>query len=53
MAEEPRPQGSIQLRGGDAELRIRVGDYGIIYDVYDGELHVLVLRVGHRREVYR
>ncbi|WP_328284317.1 type II toxin-antitoxin system RelE family toxin [Brevibacterium sp. UCMA 11752] len=29
---------------------MRVGDYRIIYDVYDGELLVLVLRVGHRRE---
>ncbi|MCF2572849.1 type II toxin-antitoxin system RelE family toxin [Brevibacterium sp. UCMA 11754] len=53
LAEDPRPQGSIQLKGGDGELRIRVGDYRIIYDVYDGELLVLVLRVGHRREVYR
>ncbi|MGO1755998.1 MAG: type II toxin-antitoxin system RelE family toxin [Brevibacterium aurantiacum] len=53
MAEEPRPQGSIQLKGGDGELRIRVGDDRIIYDVYDGELIVLVLHLGHRREVYR
>ncbi|AZT99169.1 type II toxin-antitoxin system RelE family toxin [Brevibacterium aurantiacum] len=53
MAEEPRPQGSIQLKDGGGELRIRVGDYRIIYDVYDGELLVLVLHLGHRREVYR
>ena len=53
LAEDPRPQGSIQLKGGGGELRIRVGDYRIIYDVYDGELLVLVLHLGHRREVYR
>lgn len=53
LAEEPRPAGCIQLKGGDGEFRIRVGDFRIIYDVYDDELIVLVLRVGHRREVYR
>lgn len=53
LAEDPRPPGCIQLKGGDGELRIRVGDYRVIYDVYDGELLVLVLHVGHRREVYR
>lgn len=50
---DPRPAGCIQLKGGDGELRIRVGDYRIVYDVQDDELVVLVLRVGHRREVYR
>ncbi|QTX04195.1 type II toxin-antitoxin system RelE family toxin [Agromyces archimandritae] len=53
LAEEPRPAGCIQLKGGDGELRIRVGDYRIVYDIDDGELVIVVLRVGHRREVYR
>lgn len=53
LAEDPRPPGSLQLSGGDGEFRIRVGDYRIVYDVQDDELVVLVLRVGHRREVYR
>lgn len=53
LAKEPRPSGCIQLKGGDGELRIRVGDYRVVYDVQDEELVVLVLRVGHRREVYR
>ena len=53
LAIDPRPSGSIQLKGGDGELRIRAGDYRVIYDVQDDELVVLVLRVGHRREVYR
>ena len=53
LADDPRPPGCIQLKGGDGELRIRVGDFRIIYDVRDDELIVLVLRVGHRREVYR
>lgn len=53
LAIQPRPSGCIQLKGGNGEFRIRVGDYRVIYDVEDDELVVLVLRVGHRREVYR
>lgn len=53
LATDPRPPGFIQLAGGRGEFRIRVGDYRVVYDVQDGELIILVLRVGHRREVYR
>lgn len=53
LAQDPRPQGCLQLSGGDGEFRIRVGDYRVIYDVNDEELVVLVLRAAHRREVYR
>ncbi len=53
LADNPRPSGCIELKGGDGELRVRVGDYRIVYDVQDDELLVLVLKVGHRREVYR
>lgn len=53
LASDPHPAGCIQLKGGDGEFRIRVGDYRVVYDVQDDELVVLVLRVGHRREVYR
>lgn len=53
LAVTPRPPGAIQLAGGDGELRIRVGDYRIIYDIEDGALVVLVLRIGHRGDVYK
>lgn len=53
LASDPRPPGCTQLKGGDGECRIRVGDYRVIYDIHDAEVVVLVLRVGHRREVYR
>lgn len=53
LADDPRPPGCITLQGGDGELRIRIGDYRVVYDVVDDELVVLILRVGHRREVYR
>ncbi|HET8926347.1 MAG TPA: type II toxin-antitoxin system RelE/ParE family toxin [Microbacterium sp.] len=53
LAHDPRPPGCLQLKGGSGEMRIRVGDYRIVYDVNDGEVVILVLAVGHRREVYR
>lgn len=53
LAANPRPPGCIRLKGGSGEFRIRVGDYRVVYDVKDQELVVLVLRLGHRREVYR
>jgi len=53
LADDPRPAGCLQLSGGDGELRIRVGDYRVVYDVVDSELVILVLRLGHRRGVYR
>lgn len=52
LAAEPRPPGAKVLRGRDA-LRIRVGDYRIIYTVQDNRLLVVVVTLGHRREVYR
>ncbi|MHA3685003.1 type II toxin-antitoxin system RelE family toxin [Leucobacter sp. HY1908] len=53
LAENPRPPGSVQLVGGAGEMRIRVGDYRVVYEVIEDELVVLVLRLGHRREIYR
>ena len=52
LAEEPRPPGARQLVGGAGEWRVRTGDFRIIYDIRDGELLVLVVKVGHRRDVY-
>ncbi|WP_324295709.1 type II toxin-antitoxin system RelE/ParE family toxin [Kocuria rhizophila] len=49
----PTPTGFIQLKGGAGEMRIWVGDHRVIYEILDGELVILVRRIGHRREVYR
>lgn len=53
LAEDPRPSGAVEVKGSGGALRIRVGDYRIVYDVNDTELVVLVINVGHRREIYR
>ncbi len=53
LADDPRPSGVVKLGGADLGYRLRVGDYRIVYELYDDRLVVLVIRVGHRREVYR
>lgn len=52
LTGDPRPHGAKKLAGEDTAWRIRVGDYRVIYDVFDSELVVTVVRAGHRREVY-
>jgi mRNA interferase RelE/StbE len=53
LADDPRPPAATRLVGGAGEWRVRTGDYRIVYEIHDGQLLVLVLAVGHRREVYR
>jgi mRNA interferase RelE/StbE len=53
LAINPRPVGCRKLEGYEATFRIRVGRYRILYDVLDERLVVIVLKVGHRRDVYR
>ena len=53
LARGPRPFGSEKLSGKGDLYRLRVGRYRIIYSVGDAELVVLIVRVGHRKNVYR
>ncbi len=53
LAETPRPPGCVRLQGPEGFYRVRVGDYRIVYLIEDRALLVCVVRVGHRREVYR
>jgi mRNA interferase RelE/StbE len=54
LAEEPRPVGVKKLKGADEDLyRIRVGDFRIIYSIEDEIKIVDVLKIGHRKEIYR
>jgi mRNA interferase RelE/StbE len=43
----------VKLKGKDAEFRIRVGDYRILYRIDDSQRRVLIVHIGHRRDVYR
>jgi mRNA interferase RelE/StbE len=52
LSHDPRPAAAKKLVNED-NFRLRVGDYRIIYEVRDQELLVLVVRIGHRREIYR
>lgn len=51
LAGEPRPNGAKKLAGGDGEWRVRTGDYRIVYQIHDNVLLVLVVAVGHRRDI--
>ncbi len=52
LQNDPRPPGCTKLKGRDA-WRIRAGDYRIIYEIHDEVLVVLVVEIGHRRDIYR
>ena len=53
LADNPRPHGCKKLSGTANDYRIRVGDYRIIYTIFDDVLVVLVINIGHRKDVYR
>ena len=53
VVEDPRPIGSEKLAGRDDCYRIRMGDYRVVYSIDDGRREIVILKVGHRREVYR
>jgi mRNA interferase RelE/StbE len=53
LADAPRPPGCKKLVGDENLWRIRVGDYRVLYEIHDDRLLVLVVRVAHRKDVYR
>lgn len=52
LAGDPRPPAARQLVCGAGEWRVRTGDFRIVYEIHDRQILVLVIKVGHRREVY-
>lgn len=52
LETDPRPHGAKKLVGEATAWRIRVGDYRVIYDIFDDTLTVTIVRAAHRREVY-
>ena len=53
LASEPRPRGCRKLLGYDDVFRLRVGRYRLLYSVSDDTVVIVILKVGHRRDVYR
>ena len=53
LANQPRPPGVEKLHGRQNRYRLRVGDYRVIYEIQDRILLVLIVDIGHRREIYR
>lgn len=53
LADDPRPPGSEKLAGRKDRLRIRQGDYRVVYSVDDENRSVIVVKFGHRKDVYR
>lgn len=52
LIREPHPQEAVKLAGKDGLYRVRVGDYRIVYRIQDEILLVVIIRVGHRSDVY-
>ena len=53
VAENPRPDGVVKLKGSENEYRIRIGDYRVRYEIADEQLTILLLQCKHRKDVYR
>lgn len=53
LETDPRPHGVKKLAGADRTYRIRIGDYRVVYEIEDEVLLVLVIRIAHRKDVYR
>ena len=52
LSNDPRQHGAKKLEGSANTYLVRVGDYRILYEIEDAAILVLVVRVGHRREIY-
>jgi mRNA interferase RelE/StbE len=53
LSENPRPHGVKKLQGKTDYYRIRSGDYRIVYQIKDDVLTILIIRIGHRKDIYR
>ena len=53
LESDPRPKDAVKMVGSDFSYRVRVGDYRVVYEVVDRILFVYVVRIAHRKDVYR
>lgn len=53
LQANPHPPGVKALKNGDGRLRLRVGDYRVIYRIESDRLIIIVVKIGHRRNIYK
>ncbi len=53
LKNEPQPEGSAKLKGSRDLFRIRHGDYRVMYQIKKNILVIIIVRIGHRREIYK
>lgn len=53
LVDEPHPSGCRKLAGTEHTYRVRTGNYRLVYQVHNGQLIIEVIKVGHRKAVYR
>jgi len=53
LSEEPRPPGARKIVGGEDLYRLRVGDYRVVYQIKEEIFTIWVIRIGHKRDIYR
>jgi mRNA interferase RelE/StbE len=53
LTENPRHQGVVKLSGGHDLYRVRAGNYRIIFQIEDDILYVVVVKIGHRKDIYK
>jgi mRNA interferase RelE/StbE len=53
LAADPRPAGCRKLSGFESIYRIRIGNYRVIYEIDDKRILVIILKIGHRKDIYR
>jgi len=53
LSIDPRPNGCKKLTGANNTYRVRVGDYRILYSILDDILIIDVIKIGHRKEIYK
>lgn len=53
LGRDPYPDGVRKLAGSERTYRIRVGDYRVLYSIFDDQLVIEIIRIKHRKDVYR
>lgn len=53
LLKNPYPDGCVKLSGSQRSFRIQVGPYRILYDIYEQIMIIEVVKVGHRKDIYR